>query len=200
MRNIEIEGLVRNLEQIERSRFYHPAVVHAMQLVDAVIAPYRQKLVQKNVLVTYHGSLQYQDPVNLDLDLAFTTLDKKTEKAVYRPVILKLEDEFLELPNWPKMGRNRGRCDTNFAIFSIEELRQDAKQINKQGEYDEEECTELHAAYILTSRILFPEQFGLAQNFKTEIDSILATSPVLTQAVIGCLNETISIRKERKNR
>ncbi|MEO8582030.1 MAG: hypothetical protein ABI425_05670 [Patescibacteria group bacterium] len=198
-----IDQLLAKLKFFEETNPPNDNVDRAFACIDEVIdqkqTEYRQKLIDNKVLVTYHGSLQFNDPRNLDLDLVFTAVDESS-LALVNNTIDKLEAECEQIDNWPTLGNNQGHCDTNFNRFSIEQVEIDLKRMSIENkvidpEYD---FIDLYVGILLSSKVLFPEQEVLFEIFQQKAKSYLHQSTVLRKAITELLEDILKTRQERK--
>ena len=179
----QLEALLQELRQFEVGNPPNERVTKALALVDGVMAPHKEYFLQNRILIIYHGSLQYNDPYHLDLDLTFTTESQGALQNSYK-VQSAIEQQFTNLPDWPGMD-GKTYCDTNFSSSSVEQISIDQRKAAE-------------ASYILTSKALFPEQESLLEEFREKVRKALEKLPVLRRRVIKYIASVISTRQERK--
>lgn len=195
----QIESLIEELVVFEKNNPPDERVDRAFASIDEVIDEQRDYFIRKKILITYHGSLQFNDPRQLDLDLVFTSQDGLTLHQGQH-IIQRLEEEFELVEDWPEIGENEGKCDTNFTSFSMEELDDDLMNIVAEDRKidDEKDFIDLHITYLLTSKALFSDQEELLAEFKTQAKELLSQSQILRESVISVLQKIIETRRERK--
>jgi len=193
-----IIALVDELAQFQRNNPSHLKVSEAMGMVHKVLYRHKSELLWHRVVVTYHGSLLYNDPRNLDLDLGFTT-SSEVGLLMNENYIQDIMDEFEALPTWPIMGHNNGHCDTNFVWFSIEGIQNDVAALEAgRLVFDNElDMLDINASALLTSPPLFPEQAELLYEFIQHVYQLLEGSLILRRVIARPLEEAVAIRKER---
>ena len=196
-----IETLIKRLEDFERSNASNGDVQKALEITDRQLQPYKEILVGNDFLAIYHGSLQYRDPRNLDIDIIFFT-ESETERLRLRKIQLQIQGDFESLDNWPNVGRNNGHCDTNFITYSLGQIKDAIEYCQAHGirlPYEELDIDpDAAVSYILTSKLIYPEQTDLFDKFKLVAHQLLREYPVLRIAVIEELENTLDIRALRR--
>lgn len=191
----QIQELLQNLKPFETDRPHgeNDEVDKALKIIREIFEPGREGLVEDEFIPIYHGSLQYHDPHNLDVDIAFAS--EEIDEPDYQGMISTYEPRFQErIDDWP-----RERCDTNFGKASLEDIRRQAKYYNETGIYDVNRNDQVdQASEILSSVLLFPEQAPLLQKLKAEVLDVARGCTILRRGIIADLEETLDIRRERR--
>jgi hypothetical protein len=151
-------------------------------------------LESRGIIVTYHGSLQYNDPVNLDVDMNFigeniSSHDKDLKK-------IWDDTEAVLGTFW-----SRKRCDIDFNAITMKGIEDDLEQSGSRG-YDSVEDSdfypELKAAVILSSAVLFESQKPQLEVKKKEVRTLIANNPRLRDGVVNVLADVIKTREKRR--
>lgn len=198
-----IDRLIAELQIIENTNPPNEYVDRAFAAIDDVIDKnekrYKDYFTNNKILVTYHGSLQYNDPRNLDLDLVFISKDTQTLDQA-EPIIEELTQHFEHIEDWPEMGNNEGHCDTNINNFSMEEITTEVTELiaSNRAVDTEKDFLDLYIGCLLNSGLLFPEQEELFEEFRIEAKKLLLKSATLRKAVIENLQDVLKTRQERK--
>lgn len=151
----------------------------------------------RNIIITYHGSLQYNDPSNLDLDVEFAR-DNLVLKDV-RGMIRELENEFKKPGVWP-----REKCDTNFGVSSISGIKRGLREFEGKKHYDPnpkedyDSNPELDASLILSSKALYGNQEPQLEDLRKKIRKLLAGNQWLREGVLSVLTGVVSVRQKRR--
>jgi hypothetical protein len=171
-------------------------VTRAKKVLQLVFNPNLKWLESRGIVVTYHGSLQYNDPVNLDVDMNFigeniSSHDKDLKKIwdSAEPVLQTF---------W-----TRKRCDIDFDAITISGIKDDLKQ-SKARKYDSIEGSDSYpeqsAAILLSSTVLFESQRPQLEVKKNEVRRLIVENPRLRKGVLDTLTKVIETRKERRKR
>lgn len=150
----------------------------------------------RNIIITYHGSLQYNDPRDLDVDVEFMghSLGFKDVKEMEREV----ENE-LEKPGvWP-----RENCDTNFGICSISKIKRDLKELEghrygPNSKEDRDLNLELEASLILSSKVLYESQRPQLEAIQEEVRRLITENQWLKEGVLHQLTGVVVVRQNRR--
>lgn len=190
-----IDALKKTLAWYADNNPSDPRVSTALEILHTTIFTLERKalLLSNHVIAIMTGSLQYKDPINLDVDIHFQGR-QENQFAMVEPLLYTIEQELEQLPNWPV-----GRCDPNFGTSSLERLRDWLKR-KQQGHTDEIEdiLAGIVVSEVLTGEAFFPEQKGQLASLRRDVNTILRQSPALRQQVIEELQDVIRIRDERR--
>lgn len=198
----EIFPLIDTLQRYEKQAPFNESVEQANEIIAYLLNQHRQELVSHNALVLIEGSLQYGDPVNLDVDLSFITRTEQSKSEVAETV-RRIDAILSRVPDWPNMGTNRGHCETNFNFTSIEEFLRhtdllDAIVASGEDPDDFTYIPELTASSLLTAKLIFPEQALLRREYRSEVEALLSQSGSLSAAVKKVLAAAIEHRESRR--
>lgn len=148
----------------------------------------------RGLVILYHGSLQYNDPVNLDIDMDFVSEDLSYND--FLSMEGELEQALIQPDIWP-----RNPCVTNFTFLKISAIREEVAEIG-QTPYDPEASddlfADLDASKVLSARLLFPSQTNALNQYQTEIRQLATGSPWLQAGIVFNLNDAIAIRQARR--
>jgi hypothetical protein len=149
---------------------------------------------QKGIAVTYHGSLQYNDPKELDVDISYiagTKLPQGEELEMEQ----EINNDFSVSGAWP-----REQCDTNFSWPSVDAIKREV-QARGDSEYDPEDVeqdADRWGAYILSSPVLFASQTELLGRYQQEIRQLAGESKWLRDGIVYSLDSAIRVRMMRR--
>lgn len=191
----EIDKKLRVLKRFETD-LKDPEVEQAKTAMHTVIAPHLPWLNDQNIVATYHGSLQYGDPRNLDVDIALISEDLKYEAVA--SLISALEKAFVQPGAWP-----RETSETDLYYVSITEIRRELAQLQGKKRYSyardfDRYYADMDSSFILSSALLFEEQRSLLSRYQNEIRVLVQNNPWLKGGIINSLNRAIKIRQERR--
>ncbi len=189
-----INKLLSDLKAFETDR-HDERVDRALNLVRTEFIN-RPGWIPPGTITLYHGSLQYHDPVNLDLDLDLVVL-KYTRDLL--DVQLEYDDVFDGISGWPETSR--GRCDSNTGLISLDTIASAASLFSKSEE-QEDNLSAMDASIILSGKLLFPnrpDQQSLFANYQNQVRTI-ARVPGNSKFRKGIISELISVQKIRRER
>lgn len=191
----EIDSKLTQLKHFETD-LQNDEVTKAIIALHRVFDPQFEWFASRNIVITYHGSLQYNDPRNLDIDVEFMgdNLEFKDVKEMEREV----ENE-LEKPGvWP-----RENCDTNFGICGISKIKRGLKEF--EGERydpnpkdDRDLNPELDASLILSSKVLYESQKPQLEALQKEVRKLIAGNRWLREGVLYELTDVVKVRQSRR--
>ncbi|RJR29776.1 hypothetical protein C4564_01710 [Candidatus Microgenomates bacterium] len=196
----QIDMLINQLQNFEATNPPDTNVLTAWKIMYASLEPFKRALNNNDVVTIIHGSMQYNDPHHLDLDLAFVARDDQQIRNGYIAIKLdKIQDAFEGLNNWPSLGENQGHCHAEITPFSIEKIKKDAQAYESGARvFDgQNDSADLFLAYILSSKLVYPEQEEMYREMQNQAQGILRSSPILRNAVTKVLEETLKTRQER---
>lgn len=191
-----IDSLLGKLKVFESDQI-NEEVERAIQAVHRLIDPRFSWFETHGIIVTYHGSLQYHDPKNLDVDLYFVGLNIEYEDVEH--VYDELEEKFTQPGIWPRQP-----CDTNFGIASIKKIDEELKNFDSESNYGADAqgygdfYPESSASYILSSALLYEEQRNGLKVLQMQIRDRLSRNRWLREGVFDSLSGAIQIREERR--
>lgn len=191
----EIDSQLAQLKYFEND-LQNDEVIKARTALLKVFDPRFKWFKSHNIIITYHGSLQYNDPHNLDADVEFmrSNLEFKDVGNKY----FEIEDE-LKKPNaWP-----RKNCDTNFGVCSINGIKNDLKKLEKENyasDFQELHALDpdLNAALILSSKVLYGVQKPQLELLRKKVRKIIVRNQWLRNGVYDTLANVITIRQDRR--
>jgi hypothetical protein len=170
----------------------------ARQVMRTIVEPRLSWFDERGIAVTYHGSLQYNDPRNLDVDIAFVPMENLPQDEK-QGMHNELHDAFTQPGVWPGEG-----CTTNFEWVDFERISKVAEEMGDSPFDPADESKDIgatySACYVLSSPLLFESQRNLLQQSQQKIRQIAAKSKWLRDAMVSALDETIQIREERRSR
>jgi hypothetical protein len=192
----DIEPKLSELKLFETD-LRNPEVEKAKIILHEVFDPQFEWFNSRNIIVTYHGSLQYSDPKNLDVDISFIGDDKLTYGDMAEKEV-ELENEFQK--KWP-----RKKCETDFSILTIKDIKDESDKLKRQfgeehmpnGE-DDDIFPPLQSAIILSSKLLYESQKPLLLGKENEVRKIIAEDEWLRREVGKELDGVIGERKKRR--
>lgn len=189
------QNISDRLSQLKRfeTDLHNDEVVRAKTSMEQILRPRFPWFDARGIVITYHGSLQYNDPVHLDVDMQFVSENVHYEE--FRETCQVLEHEFMHPGAWP-----RGRCDTNFLFTSLVEMKQevDEKGDSTYNPDEDDQIADLAASLVLSSRLLFDSQSSLLAQFQAETKQLALKSKWLGDGIIYLLENTIAIRQQRR--
>ena len=194
-----IEYLKSSLQSLrmyraDRPNGYNDIADDALRITRKSFERFRPFFVASHAIVTYHGSIQYHDAINLDVDIIIIS-DKKTPRVIFESAY-KLQNEMNNLESWPT-----GKCETNFAFLTLDQIEKETKLFNRGVQYDRNiHLDSMLGSCILTSELIFPKQQKDFDKIKNKFTDILKASPVLLGATIEEVEDCIKTRKERRMR
>ena len=152
----------------------------------------------RNIVITYHGSLQYNDPRNLDADIEF--MGDNLESKDVRDKFSEAEDGLMESGAWP-----RKNCDTNFGICSISKIKRELKEFEGERydpnpKEDRDLNPELDSALILSSKVLYEDQKPQLEDLQKEVRKLIAGNQWLREGVLDVLTGVVAVRQGRRKR
>jgi len=192
----EIDSRLAQLRGFETD-LQNDEVAKAITALHKVFDPQLEWFTSHGVVITYHGSLQYNDPRNLDADVEF--MGDNLEFKDIKDRISKAEDELQEPGVWP-----RKNCDTNFGHCSIGKIRKELKEFegeehyNPNPEEDYDFNPELDASLILSSKVLFESQRPQLEGLQKKVRRLIAENQWLKEGVLYELTDVVNIRQERR--
>lgn len=192
----EIDRKLLQLRQFETD-LQNNEVTEAITALRRVFDLQFERLTSLNIVITYHGSLQYNDPLNLDADVEFMGDNLKFEDV--KDKFLEAERELRKPDVWP-----RKTCDTNFGVCSIGEIRERLKEFDGKKHYDPNPKEDydfdpaLDASLILSSKVLYENQKPQLEYLQGEVRKLIAGSQWLREGVLHKLNSVIGVRQERR--
>ncbi len=149
----------------------------------------------QRMVATCHGSLQYNDPRNLDGDIMFIT--DTPGLSITNPEYNSHEyamGEILSLPKmWPRVP-----FEPEFYIVNISNFEQmlSLVEAGTATELDVERLS--NAGYVLSSALINSTQEKLFRELQQKVRSIAEGSKWLRESIIENLNNAITIRKIRR--
>jgi len=193
----EIDSKLVQLKQFETD-LQNDEVTKAITALHRVFDPQFEWFASHNIVITYHGSLQYNDPRNLDADVEF--MGDNLEFKDVKDKRFEAEDE-LEKPGvW-----SRENCDTNFGISSISKIRRELKEL--EGEHydpdpkeDRDFNPEFGASLILSSKVLFESQKPLLEGLQKKVRRLIAENQWLNEGVLHELTDVVRERQSRRRK
>src|SRR5579859_5699268 len=193
--NVEMQQINTLLAQLQyyETDLKNDEVERAVAITLETFAKHKNWFLQHGVIATYHGSLLYHDPKNLDADVVCFTRKWTTREEL--DYILAIGREFDRLTTWPRMP-----FDEDVSFFSIDKIRQEISFAHRGAiPKDSEEDGSYNAAMLLSSQLLFPEQEGLYREMQEEILTFAQEDPLLRHGIIAALQQCIDIRQERRS-
>ena len=117
---ISIPEIDRRLKALKRfeTDLQNPEVEKARAAIRQIVGSKMPWFNEHDIAVIYHGSLQYNDPRNLDVDLVF--IGEPPHFDELNSVKQELEDAFTQSGAWPRYP-----CETNFGYASLELIRRE---------------------------------------------------------------------------
>jgi hypothetical protein len=191
-----IDEALLDLKRYE-SDLQNPEVERAIEAIKQIMEPHARFFIRNGFVITYHGSLQYNDPRNLDVDLEFMSYDLNYSEIDARMEII--EGIFTNSNIWP-----RPVCDTNFGYSVIADIRDELLEIPQTSYNDPTIDNDLYysalsASLILSSKLLYPQQTDLYNKLKLEVRKLIHKNKWLEEGVLSELEETLEIRRKRRN-
>jgi hypothetical protein len=141
-------------------------------------------------VLTYHGSLQYNDPVNLDVDVDFFLISNLSIHHGFN-ILEQLGEVLVGSCLWP-----RKPCDTNMGCSSIDQIKKGLTETGTNPKY--ETFPELNASLMLSSALLYPDQEPQLRVLQREVRKIIQGHQWLHDNVVLTLDDAIHIREERR--
>lgn len=153
------------------------------------------------VVALVHGSLQYNDPRNLDVDLGFFSQDKSFKELRWLSRYIQEEIETSTyLDGLEPIGKHK---DSNLSTSSIKEIREELLLVDKKGSYSVQEdiFAELSASKLLSAKLLFndPKQIEILEDLRIEGRKLLKSSRWLREGVNEILDEVFLDRESNRS-
>lgn len=197
--NEAFSGLASIGKRLDTLRGYEtdrrdPEVEKAVLVIREILEPCLPWFEKHGIVITYHGSLQYNDPRNLDVDLGFISLDKPWE-VVWR-MDKYLEDSFVQQNVWP-----RENCITDMTWLQIRDIaREAAIYTNLPYRHDDRDnhIVDLTATLVMTSALLDEKQRPLYRKYRGQVWQIASDSRWLREGIAYILDSVIEEREERR--
>lgn len=191
----EIDSQLAQLKYFETD-LQNDEVAKARIALLRVFDPQFQWFQSQRIIVTYHGSLQYNDPRNLDVDVEFMGNNLGLKDVISK--CSEIEDALKKTNAWP-----RKNCYTNFGVCSINGIRNDLKELEKENyasdfKEDQELNPELVAALILSSKVLYEVQRPQLGILQQETRKLILENPWLRRGVYNTLTDVIVTRQNRR--
>jgi len=168
-------------------------VTKAKQILHTVFDPKLEWFQSRDIIVTYHGSLQYNDPRDRDVDIDFIG-----ENIIAGDLKEMFVDKLQNV--WPRtLG---GSIDLD--VITVDDIKRDLERLEDEdkhrleGEEGPDVYPELNASIILSSAVLFESQKSQLEVKRQEVRSLIANNPRLREGVLDTLTEVIKTRKERR--
>lgn len=181
-----IDQALTTLKGFEKDRI-DPRVEAARNFLRDFLTPHKPWMEDNNLIATIHGSMQYNDPVNLDSDLVFVGEDhtRETFEEMHKGIELPLRTQ------WPTGNRN-----VEVSFSTIQEMQDDIDE--GKDPHDDDTYGPLTASYILSGMPVFPEDEPKLAVLRSQAKEILKTNPEFRKATMDILTDTIAIRQERR--
>lgn len=195
----EIQDLLQKLKGYETDRPHgmNDETDRAVAEVGRVCSQFREIVDREGIILTLHGSLQYHDPHNLDIDL--TMFSAKDSKEQYLALTPPLEEAFdgekKTVKNWP-----REEAMTNFDYKGLDELEANAQLLEGDPDTDNLDISMAadFMAELLSSVLIFPHQQALFATFQAEGWRMLQKYPILRAKTKEELESVVTVREERR--
>lgn len=194
----EIDNKLMQLKSFEAD-LQNEEVVRARAALRKVFDPKFEWLNSQGIIITFHGSLQYSDPHNLDVDVELVGGDNLFFDESMRKIIAEFGKKFEEFGTWP-----RKNCDTNIGVSSIDTIRNSLSSLKKEGgryynpkeEYEAFPHTD--AALILSSAVLYESQKPQLEILRGQVRQLILNNSFLRKGVLDELNGVIKVRQKRR--
>lgn len=190
-----IDSRLLQLRQFETD-LQNDEVTRAITALHKVFDPQFEWFASRNIIITYHGSLQYNDPRNLDADVEFMgdNLGFKDIKNKF----LEGERELIKPGVWP-----RANCETNFGNCSISKIRKgleefEGKHYDPNPKEDLDFDPALEAALMLSSKVLYESQKPQLEALQEEVRKLIAGNQWLKEGVLYELTDVVKVRQSRR--
>lgn len=191
-----IDSKLRQLKIFETD-LRNDEVSKARQALHAVFDPRLEWFKSHNIVITYHGSLQYNDPDNLDVDIELIATGDPLPREDFKKISNELEKDFTKSGVWP-----RKNCETNIGMLSMDTIREGLRQRQSEKDSDVKEDSEVYvdtdAALILSSAVLYDEQLPQLENLRRQVRQLITSDQWLKERVAGTLGEAIKVRQGRR--
>lgn len=167
----------------------------AKQALRTVFAPKFEWFDSRNIVIVYHGSLQYNDPHNLDADMDF--IGENITAGDLVGLLGDLSDQLKDL-------LPRKKCGIDSCPITVADIKEDLKSLEREeqhrldGEGKPDFFPDDNAASVLSSEVLFESQRPKLEVKKDEVRKLIANNPRLRKGVIEALGEVIETRKKRR--
>jgi len=193
----EIDAQLAQLKIFETDQV-NEEVVRSREAMRRVLDPHLEWFNERKVVVTYHGSLQYHDPRNLDADIVFISQDVDYNNPEMRTRITDFETAFRQPGAWPRQP-----TDTNFNVVTISGIQRDLGRLEENARYDsgndENPPAALEASFILSSALLYPDQQPQMANYQTQTRRLIRDNEWLREGVLENLEYTVNERQVRRS-
>ena len=192
----EIDSRLAQLRGFETD-LQNDEVAKAITALHKVFDPQLEWFTSHGVVITYHGSLQYNDPRNLDADVEFMGDDLEFEDI--KDKMIKAEDALQEPGVWP-----RKNFDANFGHCSVDKIGEELKEFEGKDHYspnpeeDYDFNPELDASLILSSKVLYENQKPLLEGLQKKVRRLIAENQWLMEGVLHVLTTVVSVRQNRR--
>jgi hypothetical protein len=196
---IELTSIDAKLKRLRvfETDLKNPEVDRAQEAIRRVFRPHLDWFHSREIAITYHGSLQFHDPVNLDIDVAL--LGQSATFAEVDPVLAQVENEFTKPGVWP-----RSPAHTDIVYISMEQMQRHLKRIPSDTPHIEgrfiDVSSDLIAATAISSLLVFPEQQDLFTGMDQQARKIMSQHRWLREGVEKILDHAIEVRLERRNK
>lgn len=211
----EITNRISKLKEFETQNTPDPRVQEALGIIKSVMILDRRMLIQNNTLAIYYGSLLFNDPRNLDVDLELVETTHRKD-AMFNFTDRK-NFEFEDIPNWPRTPANNGECSAHLGYTSIQkiegvikdfchkEAEENWKWIPDPNSDEEDEQWDFDRAasnlsLVLTGGLLYPQQQAFHREMKGQVWRLLESYPIIQAPVAKHLQDCIEIREQRRSR
>lgn len=172
---IETTQLLSDLKRYQADR-RDETTDRCMQTLHTICDPHESFFRNAGIVLTYHGSLQYNDPVNADADVLFIGNNIGfMEGRTIRSIENKIEE------SWPTAG------GTNFCTLDLAQIKQD-------GSYD----GGFFGSMVLSSSFFFPSQEKDIEAYRRQILSLAQDDAEFCRGMIESLRSTLETRMERR--
>lgn len=194
----EIDNRLAELKSFEAD-LQNEEVVRARVALRKVFDPKFEWLNSQGIIITFHGSLQYSDPHDLDVDVEFVGGDNLFFDESMRKIIAEFDKKFEESGVWP-----RKNCDTNIGVSSIGTIKNSLSSLEKEGvrSYDPKEEYEAFphtdAALILNSAVLYESQKPQLEILRGQVRQLISNNSFLREGVLDELSGVIKVRQKRR--
>lgn len=193
-----INEYISELKKCESTQ-KNPNVDTALAIINEIVTPYLPWFNQHGIVVTCHGSLQYHDPRNLDVDIQLVSANITFSQI--SQIICELESKFEECNNWPTP-----RCDPDFGLSDITDIKYELEKLDQnlvRGFYDnrvnnDDYYCSLSGSMILSSKPLYESQNALLSNYRAQVIELCIQNIYLREGIEYWLYETLEIRRKRR--
>ncbi len=184
----EIDSLLEQLREFEgeSKAIDKPRAKNVLATIIPLLQEHKDWLLANGIIATYHGSLQYNDPVHADLDISFFSSSPLTEEQKQR--LWALERQYDVLSRITNQGA------PNFLFYSLEELTGNIGKTERV-----EGMNTLAACEMRSSKTFFSEQEGPYGELRSEVRRVLGENPHFRQEVTVGLQEVLNQRALRRS-